>query len=144
MAAKNNELPTYIATAVGYVDGRVRQVGEVFTADFREIVREQPEAGDLRRFEEKGGKRPFGAIKRDEDGNPVLGELKVPSWAEPIDKKAAAAAAAASGDFADPVFEDMSKDALQAYCASNNIPFDAKMSKAELVAACHAQTEYQT
>lgn len=142
--ATKNELPSYRATAVGYYDGKVRNVGEVFPADFREILREEPDEGALKRFEQNGGKRPFGDIKRDKEGNALRGSVKVPSWAEPVSAKDAAAAEAASGDFADPVFEDMSKAALEAYCATNNIPFDKTMSKADLVAACHAQTNFQT
>lgn len=138
-------LKNYIATAQGYYDGKVRKPEDgPFLADFREIAREEPNAGDLKRFEEKGGKRPVGAIKRDKDGNAVRGKLMVPSWAEPIDAKDAAAMDAAAGEFADPVFEEMSREALEAYAATNSIPFTKKMSDDDLVAACHAQTDYRT
>lgn len=135
-------LKTYRALAKGYVDGKVVGPdidGGVFTTDFRELVREEPKT-------DREKKDPFfiGAIKRNKDGTPVTKDGDAPSWAEELSAKEAKAVAAAGDDFADPVFEDMSKSALQAYCASNNIPFDANASKADLVAACHAQTDYRT
>lgn len=137
----------YIATADGYVDGRVIKAGEAFEADFREVVRDEKATPTVTQKKDIAGNvtRPaVYPIKRDKDGNAVTKDAKPPSWARLADDKEHAAQEAAQGDFADPVFEDMTKDALIAYCASKNIPFDAKMSKAELVAACHAETSYQT
>lgn len=137
----------YRALRTGYVDGRVIAEGEVFTTEFKELVRDETKAPVHQGVKGANGDwstPPVYPIKRDDKGEPVTKDGETPSWAEEIGKKEYNAQAAATGEFADPVFEDMSKEALVAYCATNNIPFDAKATKADLVAACHAQTNYKT
>ncbi len=137
----------YRALRDGYVDGRVVKAGETFATDFRELVRDESKPAVHKGSKSRNGEPEILAvypIKRDKNGEAVTKDGGAPTWAEEITPKEANAQAAANGDFADPVFEDMSKDALVAYCATNSIPFDAKMSKADLVAACHAQTDYKT
>lgn len=142
MAAKQ-----YRALRAGYVDGRVVNEGEVFVTEFKELVRDEsktPVHAGVRGANGDFSVAPVFPIKRDKDGNAVTKAGETPSWAEEISAKEANAQAAADGVFEDPQFESMSKDALVAYCATNNIPHDPKGSKADLVAAAHAQTDYRT
>lgn len=126
MAATN-----YIATADGYIDGRIIKEGEAFTADFRELVREG-----------KAGADKITPIKRGKDGNAVRGKVKVPTWAEPANAAEFAAAQAADGDFAEPNLAEMDDSALQAYAATLKVAFDKKTSREDLIAAIGAHKDY--
>lgn len=128
MAAK-----TYRALRTGYVDGRIIAEGEVFTTEFKELVREDADPANPKAVR---------AIKRDEDGNAVTKAGKCPTWAVEVKAGTANAAVAASGQFPDPDFEAMDKAALQAYAAERNVPFQANTNKADLITAIKAAATY--
>lgn len=127
---------TYRALRTGYVDGRVIEEGEVFTTEFKELVREDPDP------ENPKAVRP---IKRDTNAVAITKEGKCPSWAVELGKDGQAALnadVAASDRFPDPDFEAMDKAALQAYAAERNVPFQANTNKADLITAIKAAASY--
>jgi hypothetical protein len=124
MAAK-----TYRATAPGYIDGRVIAEGEVFTTEFKEIVRD--------------GK---GAIERNKDGSAVTRPAKsLPTWVELAGKESSlermVADAADPAEPGDPNLEEMDKAALQAMAAERNVQFTARTSEADLRTAIRAAAD---
>ena len=138
MAAK-----TYRALRKGYIDGRLIKEGEVFTAEFKEISREEPDKAALKRWEDKGGPRPVGAIKRDKNGDAVMVAAKnPPSWAELVGKQSEVEKMVADvqddNTSQDPNLEEMDKAALQALAAEKHIQFTKSTSEADLRTAIRA------
>jgi hypothetical protein len=137
----------YRALRTGYVDGRVVKEGEVFSTEFRELVRDETQAPVHQGVKGANGDwsvAPIYPVKRDKDGNAVTKAGETPTWAELISKGEAEAELAAQGDFQDPNLQDMDRAALQALAASKNVPFTKASSKDDLIAAITAHTSYQT
>jgi hypothetical protein len=137
----------YRALRTGYVDGRVVKEGEVFSTEFRELVRDESQTPVHQGVKGANGDwsvAPVYPVKRDKDGNAVTKAGATPTWAELISKGEAEAELAAQGDFQDPNLQDMDRAALQALAASKNVPFTKASSKDDLIAAITAHTSYQT
>ena len=112
----------YIATAKGYVDGRIIQEGEAFEHEFVEIVREgKPGVGNVV------------PIKRDEKGNAITKPCAPPSWARPADGVEFVVAKAADGKTEDLNFEAMSVAELKAYAASKGIDVTPLKAKDDII-----------
>ncbi len=138
MAAKQ-----YIATAKGYVDGRVIQVGEAFTYDFRELVRdESAKPLQLGRKGKDGEweRAPVYPIKRDKEGNAVFKAGEAPSWAEEATKQDYAAAVASDKDASrdDVNLSELSVTELRAHAVGLPIDVTGLKTKEELLAAIAA------
>lgn len=138
---------TYRALAKGYVDGTVYAEGEVFTTEFREVVREDPPAREMKLFEEGKGKRPVGPPKKDKDGNVLTVAAKSPpSWAEEVKGKQSALEQAVAGaqddnTSQDPNLEEMDRGALEAFAAERHIQFTKKLSDDDLRTAIRAAAD---
>lgn len=123
----------YIAIADGYTDGRVIKAGEAFQTNFQEVVRE----------ESAKGPKGIPAIKRNKDGSPVMRDAKEPPlWARYADEAEYLAAQAADNQVTDPNFDEMTKEALQAYAAERSVPFTAATNKADLITAIKAAKDF--
>lgn len=120
---------TYRATAKGYIDGRVIAEGEVFTTEFKEVVRNDK-----------------GEIERAADGTAKFKPAKSPpSWAKLAGKDSElermVSDAADPQQFEDPNLEEMDKSALQAMAAERNVQFTAKTSEDDLRTAIRAAAD---
>lgn len=135
----------YIAIADGYVDGRVIKAGQAFSADFRELVRDEDARPTVPGKKDIAGNvtRPaVFPIKRDDNGNPVTKDAEPPSWARYADKKEYIAAQASDNQVTDPNFDAMGVEALQAYAAERNVPFEKSTKKADLITAIKAAKDF--
>lgn len=135
----------YRALQTGYVGGEVIKEGRVFTADFRELVRDETKPATHAGVKAANGEwavPPVYPIKRDKNGEAVTRDGETPKWAEEIGAKEFDAQSAADGEFSEPDLMAMDRSALKALAATLKVPFDAKSTEAELRAAIGAHKDY--
>lgn len=135
----------YRALRTGYVDGRVIAEGEVFSTEFKELVRDEaktPVHAGVKGANGDWSVPPVYPIKRDSKGEAVTKDGATPTWAEEIGAKEFDAQSAADGEFSDPDLNAMDVSALKAYAATLNVPFEQGSKKADLIAAIGAHKNY--